>query len=248
MRILFTNDDGYDSEGLHAVADLFKDEHEIAVVAPNMQKSGFSHSLTMQPNSVSVTPIEEYGYMTYAIGGTPVDCVKFAVTQLFPSPDLVVSGINRGRNLGGDIMYSGTVSAASDAVFLGYRAIALSLFDCSDEKDGFARCARFFKTNFERLTAMTSKLSRDSLLNVNFPFGQPKGVKLAKMSTAYTYKDKYIGGSGGYLLKGYREDDEATAETDESYCLNGYITITPLTIDRTDYSALVKFKREKFVL
>ena len=94
MRILFTNDDGYDSEGLHAVADLFKG-HDIAVVAPDTQKSGFSHSLTLHPQLLSCKEISGYGYKTYAVGGTPVDCVKFGASTLFGAPDMVISGINR---------------------------------------------------------------------------------------------------------------------------------------------------------
>ncbi|MDE6401030.1 MAG: 5'/3'-nucleotidase SurE, partial [Clostridiales bacterium] len=127
MRILITNDDGYDSEGLQAVADLFKGEYEIAVGAPDYQKSAASHSITLPPNVLPFREVCGNGYKTYAVNGSPADCVKVALTLLFEAPDLVISGINRGENLGSDIWYSGTVSAATDAAHYGYRAIALSL-------------------------------------------------------------------------------------------------------------------------
>ena len=125
MRILFTNDDGCGSQGLHAVADLFWREHEIAVVAPDGQRSGYSHSLTMR-DPVSVVKKDGYAYPVYAVGGTPVDCVKIAIKRLFGMPDIVVSGINAGRNLGSDIMYSGTVAAASEGAYYGIRSFSLS--------------------------------------------------------------------------------------------------------------------------
>lgn len=246
MRILLTNDDGYDSEGLHAVADLFKG-HELAVVAPDTQKSGFSHSLTLRPQLLSCKEVKGYGYKTYAVGGTPVDCVKCGVSTLFPDPDLVISGINRGRNLGSDIMYSGTISAAADAAHLGVRALALSL-DCDDPKrDDFMRFAEFVYSNFEMLT--TFELPPKTFININYPSGVPLGVKVCKMSTLDSFVDVYDCVQPDiYQPHGHRCYDKLDGDTDEAYCKSGYITVSPLTVDRTDYATFEKIKKASFVL
>ncbi len=246
MRILFTNDDGYDSEGLHAVADLFKG-HDIAVVAPDTQKSGFSHSLTLHPQLLSCKEISGYGYKTYAVGGTPVDCVKFGASTLFGAPDMVISGINRGRNLGSDVMYSGTISAAADAAHLGFRAIALSL-DCDKPtRADFARFAEFVHANFDALAGV--ELPPKTFLNINHPDCAPRGVKVCKMSTLNSFVDVYdCVQSDIYMPHGHRCYDMLDPDTDEAYCGGGYITVSPLTVDRTDYSTLEKIKRTSFAL
>ena len=244
MRILFTNDDGYDSIGLHAVADLFCGEHEIAVVAPSTQRSGYSHSLSMHA-PVTCEKIAGYDYPVFALDGTPVDCVKFAYTRLFPTPDIVVSGINRGRNLGSDVMYSGTVSAASEGAYLGLKSFALSLNSVEPREDSYRAAAKFFARNFDKLCSI--ELPKGSMFNINFPSGKPKGVKAAKMSFDIAFDDAYNPRDGKYMYIGakrteYRED------TDEMFCENGYVTITPLTIDRTDRVTLEKISKEKFEL
>lgn len=245
MRILFTNDDGYDSQGLHAVADLFKSEHDIAVVAPDVQRSGFSHSLTLSPSVLSFRSVQGYDYPVYAVVGTPVDCVKTARHVMFPHPDLVISGINRGENLGSDIMYSGTVSAAVDASHSGIRAIALS-YDCKHAtKEGFERCAMIFAKMFGKLTSL--EIQPHTMLNINFPKADPKGVIAVRMNTQETFADAYTVESNGMLIPaGKRDYSKLDKDTDEGYCLDGYITITPITTDRTDYRTLEMLAKEKF--
>ncbi len=246
MRILFVNDDGYDAKGLHAVADLFKRDCEIAVVAPDVQKSGYSHAITLKPNALRYRKADGYDYDVYAVEGTPVDCVKLALARIFQCPDLVVSGINRGRNLGIDILYSGTVGAALDAASLGYRSIALSLLTKDPCDEGFGECARFFKKNIRGLYDLLT--CRGMCLNVNYPAIAPKGVRVVKMNSLDTYKDMYDGIKDEYFLHGKRDYSGVDLNTDEALCLDGYITITPLTADRTDYGILKKIKREKFEL
>lgn len=247
MRILFTNDDGYDSQGLHAVADLFKNEHEIAVVAPDVQKSGFSHSLTLKPTSVVYKEISGYDYRVYAVSGTPVDCVKVARNVLFPQPDIVVSGINNGENLGSDIMYSGTVSAAVDAAHSGLRAVALSFFSRHATAEDFVRCAGIFKRNFDKIVSLA--LPPKTVLNINFPVGEPKGIVSTKMNTQETFVDGYVEQQEGILSpSGHRDYSTLDKDTDEGFCLDGYVTITPLSTDRTDYRTLDKIKKERFSL
>ncbi len=247
MRILLTNDDGYDSQGLYAVADLFNGEHEIAIVAPDVQKSGFSHSLTMKPNTVSYRKIDGRGMPVYAVNGTPVDCVKLARNLLFPKPDLVISGINLGENLGSDIMYSGTVAAAADAAHSGFRAMALSLDVSSKDKADFSAFAKFIKDNFDTLTAF--ELPRTTILNINYPIGTPRGVKIVRMNTQETFIDRYDPSEEySYIPTGKRNYSELDIETDEWYCKNGYITITPLNTDRTDYGTLDRMSSKGFKL
>ena len=237
MRILLTNDDGFDSEGLQAVADLFKDGHDVTVVAPDNQKSAASHSITLPPRVLPYREIAGRDYKTYAVDGSPADCVKVAMTLLCKSPDLVISGINRGENLGSDIWYSGTVSAAAEAAYYGLRAIALSLDNKHADYQQYMRCARFVKKNLTALTAMD--ISPRTMLNINFPNAEPKGVKFVRMNTQRTFIDDYK-----YIDQttidptGDRSSCDLDGETDEGYCLDGYITVTPLKLDRTDYVAL----------
>ncbi len=244
MRILFVNDDGYDSIGLHAVADLFKAEHEIAVVAPDSSRSAFSHAVTLKPVELKWRKIDGYDYDVFATSGTPVDCVKIGLKHFFAKPDLVISGINNGKNAGTDILYSGTVSAASDAASLGYKAIALSVFSHEASDAEFNALARFFKDNFERLTSID--MPPHTCLNINYPPCAPRGVKFAKMNTALTYVDAYTRTENSIALSGRRDYSGMDVDTDEALLLQGYVTITPITTDRTDYGALKKLKRIKF--
>lgn len=247
MRILFTNDDGYDSGGLHAVADLFKSDHEIAVVAPDTQRSAASHSITLRPNVLSCREVKGYDYKVYAVGGSPVDCVKTALSLLFKKPDLVISGINNGRNLGSDVWYSGTVSAASDAAHLGFRALALSLDNYNSTLEEFKQCAAFVKKNIVALT--TVPLPPKSLLNINFPKGDPAGVKLTRMNTQVTFIDEYVFLKDNVVSpEGVRDHSSLCEDNDEYWCDRGYITITPLLLDRTDYAALDAIGEDGFLI
>ncbi|MCM1367396.1 MAG: 5'/3'-nucleotidase SurE [Roseburia sp.] len=247
MRILFTNDDGYDSQGLYAVADLFKTDHEITVAAPVTQRSGFSHSLTLKPYTGSCEKIDGRDYPVFAVGGTPADCVKVACRYLDVRPDLVISGINFGQNLGSDILYSGTVSASAEAALMGYRTIALSL----DVKKSacnvdFSRAAKLFFKNFDRFYALSGICD---IININIPYGNIKGFKTVRMNTQETWKPLYdLSDNGELLPAGGRDYTGLYTDTDEFYCKDGYVTVSPLTIDRTDHAALDKMKGEKFEL
>lgn len=247
MRILFTNDDGYDSIGLHTVADLFKNEHDIAVVAPDVQKSAASHSITLRPGVLKCREVSGYDYKVYAVSGSPVDCVKTAASLVFPKPDLVISGINNGQNLGSDIWYSGTVAAASDAAHLGFRALALSLDNRHATEADFRVCAEFIKNNIGLLTAI--QLPPKSLLNINFPNCKPVGVKVTKMNTQITFIDEYVFVENGVVSpEGRRDYSSLREDNDEHWCKRGYITITPLLMDRTDYSVLKTMSEDGFLL
>ena len=128
MNILVCNDDGIEAQGIRILAEVLSRKHSVTVAAPDIEKSGVSHSLTFYTH-ISYEKVDFYGGLpAYKIYGTPADCVKFAVGNIMKfKPDIVVSGINRGPNIGTDIMYSGTVAAAFEAAYLGFRAIAVSV-------------------------------------------------------------------------------------------------------------------------
>lgn len=237
MRILVTNDDGISSEGIKALAETLAEKHEVTVVAPDGNRSAFSHSLTISRSlTFNEVKISE-NYKSYSIDGTPADCVKFALHYFEENSfDLVCSGINKGNNLGSDIQYSGTVAAAIEANFFGLKSIAFS--NVARANFDFAENARVLRAIFDGLYKISS--SRYAL-NVNFPNGAPKGVKAAHIGVQ-KYSDEYVKNADGtYKLEGEPTDfyDDETSDVYLSRC--GYVTVTPVLYDRTDYEAMSKF-------
>jgi 5'-nucleotidase len=166
MRILITNDDGVEAEGLRILREALQGDHEVWTVAPETQRSGSSHGITLRG------PIQarRLGERTFSCAGTPVDCVIIALMGLVPKGiQLVLSGINHGPNLGTDILYSGTASAASQAVLLGVPAAALSIEAYMPPFD-FRPCAAFCARNVE---VMARCRGDGHFLNINFPNGEP---------------------------------------------------------------------------
>src|SRR5437588_1018616 len=166
MRILVTNDDGYRSEGIRALAKALSELGSVTIVAPVLEASAIGHALTLR-HPLRLEAVEEH---TYAVDGTPTDCVNIAVTQVFNGlPDLVVSGINKGWNLGDDVTYSGTVSGALEGALLGVPAIAVSL-RMTREDYAFETSARaavaLAEAMFER------PLPARTFLNINVPAGE----------------------------------------------------------------------------
>src|SRR5215470_1032209 len=167
-RILVTNDDGVHSEGIKALADALKPLGDVTVVAPIQEASAIGHALTLR----RPLRIEHIGDRVYAIDGTPTDCVNIAITHiLHGKPDLIVSGINKGWNLGDDVTYSGTVSGALEGALLGIPSIAVSTQRVSDEFD--------FKPSADAAATLAEGMLRRPLpprtfLNINVPKGQPQ--------------------------------------------------------------------------
>src|SRR6266513_2809138 len=171
-RILVTNDDGYRSEGLLALADALRPLGDVTIVAPTVEASAIGHALTLR-HPLRLDPI---GPGVFAVDGTPTDCVNIAITQVLHGlPDLVVSGINKGWNLGDDVTYSGTVAGAFEAALLGIPAIAVSLRQTRGEYDfGYAaRAAAAFADAILR-----RPLPSRTFLNINVPKGQPNGYRV----------------------------------------------------------------------
>src|SRR5437763_2072150 len=171
-RILVTNDDGYRSEGLLALADVLRPLGDVTIVAPMSEASAIGHALTLrQP-----LRLEQMSDNVFAVEGTPTDCVNIAVTHVLKAlPDLVVSGINKGWNLGDDVTYSGTVAGAFEGALLGVAAMAVSLAAIRGEYD-FGPSARAAQTMADAI--LRTPLPSRTFLNINVPGGLPKGYRV----------------------------------------------------------------------
>ena len=251
MRILLVNDDGINAVGLNVMAETFCKEHDVCVVAPESERSGFSHSVTIFRNMHYAKTQHEVE--SYSVSGTPADCVKFGVIHLFKDrkPDLVLSGINSGPNIGSDIMYSGTVAAASEAVFLGIPAIAVSLGGWLEQREHFKEreyyleAAEFVKRNLENLYGLVKTYTGELLLNVNYPVNRSyKGAVFSK--AGLNWYDDYFDTCetpGVVQLKGmpvsHKQDE---TDCDVAWIKKGYAVITPLRLDRNHYEVLERCK------
>src|SRR3954469_24043850 len=176
LRILVTNDDGYRSEGIHALAAALRELGDVTIVAPTTEASAIGHALTLR-RPLRLEAIED---RVFAVDGTPTDCVNVAVTHVFDGlPDLIVSGINKGWNLGDDVTYSGTVAGALEGALLGAPAIAVSLRQTRGDYDfGHAsRAAALFAGAILR-----RPLRPRTFLNINAPKGQPKGYRVTVLA------------------------------------------------------------------
>jgi len=233
-----SNDDGITSDGLLALQQALADVDEIWMVAPDRDQSAVSHSLTLQ----RPLRIEPVGRNAFAVDGTPTDCINLALNGILRErPRLVIAGINRGANLGDDITYSGTVSAAMEATLLGVPAIAVSLLgrDCFD----FAAAAAFARRL--AVAVLRDPFPPDTLLNVNVPEGtaeQIKGFALTRQGKR-RYSDAIIEkvdprGKKYYWIGGGQLDFVAAEGTDFSAVHSGLISITPLHLDLTNYASL----------
>ena len=242
MRILVTNDDGILAPGIAALAEALESLGEIEMVAPESGQSGAAHAITFMAPLITQQVTVGGKLRGWSVDGSPADCVKLAVCELCEGrPDLVVSGINAGSNRGVDVIYSGTVAAAVEAAFIGIPSIAISL-EASAELD-FARAAVHARAIVER--AIELEITPGMVLNVNIPRldrGEPRGVKVVPQSTkpwtdTYDRRTDPRGRAYFWLTdQGDREPEEHP--TDLSALRDGYITITPLQYDLTQYAQL----------
>ncbi len=242
MNVLVVNDDGILSEGIKALADFLSEEHNVTVVAPSGNRSAFSHSLSIFRDVVVKELKLTNKYRTFAISGTPADCAKFAVHYFKDTKfDLICSGINKGHNLGSDTVYSGTISACLEGNFFGIRGIAFSNFAHSN--CDFNANITTLRSIFDKLLALSSA---EYTLNVNFPNGKEKGVKIAPLGI-HLYSDAYVKTADDtYQLVGESIETPNDDYSDVSYAKRGFVTVTPIVYNRTAYSVLEKFKDIKF--
>ncbi len=239
MKILITNDDGIYADGLCGLYFALREEHEVYIVAPEVERSAVGHAITIHyPLRVREVRRGKH-FWGYAVSGTPADCVKLALYELIGPVDLVISGINRGPNVGINVLYSGTVSAATEAKILGYNGIAVSI-------DAFEQIDYCFAAYFVSKFAQNLKglpLEEPFCLNINIPHLNPhqiKGIKIVRQSTAKLREifEKRLDLHGKiYYWQGAEEHTEEDEDTDVIALKKGYITITPLHFDLTLYSA-----------
>lgn len=239
-RILVTNDDGVYSEGIRLLARALEPLGEVIVVAPDREQSASGHSLTLS-RPLRLQKLEE---RWYSVDGTPTDCVNLAVLWLLKDarPDLIVSGINFGLNVGDDVTYSGTVSATFEGALLDVPSIAFS--QEVSEGFSFARSAGL-AADFVKNLLDEPALPRDLILNVNFPACEPLGVRFSRLGKR-VYRQSVIEkvdprGKNYYWIAGTPEwqDD---AGTDHEAVHLGYISATPLHLDLTDYRGLAAYE------
>lgn len=234
MKILFTNDDGIQSQGLLYLVKEFAKDHEVYVSAPMTQKSACSASLSVHRSFCFEEIPVEGAKRAFAVGGTPVDCVKFAITYFHLQPDVVISGPNFGWNLGTDINYSGTVGAALEAGMMGYPAIAIS---CKAKAYCYDAAYEFLQGALDKLL---QKKMPYLVWNINLPevssLRETKGVILTSQGF-HPYEYEYCREEdGSFRLCGTGQENAMPC--DVYYCKHGYITVTPLSFDLTRYDVL----------
>jgi 5'-nucleotidase len=247
MRILVSNDDGIFAPGIKALAETLATEHEVYVVAPDRERSANGHALTLhKPLRAEEVDIFKGVKGSWHVNGTPSDCVKLAVGAMLDFvPDAVVSGINRGQNMGTDVMYSGTVSAAMEGTILGMQSIALSLASFSDMHYQTAANFALLLTN----KLKSNELPPKTLLNVNVPAvpeEQIKGAKLTKLGV-HRYIDVFekrtdLRGKHYYWFAGESMEYEDEEDTDVAAVKQNYISVTPIHYDLTNHSFLPNLK------
>ena len=250
MKILLTNDDGIYADGLCALSAALSCEHEVYIVAPEAERSAVGHAITIHyPLRVKEVRRGKF-FWGYAVSGTPADCVKLAIYELVGPVDLVISGINRGANVGINVLYSGTVSAATEAKILGYPGIAVSI--AAYENIDYCFAGNFIADFIKILPSLP--LKKPFCLNINIPHLNPnriKGIKFVRQSTAplKEFFDKRLDLHGKiYYWQGAEEHTETSPDTDVIALREGYITITPVQFDMTNYELLEKFKKLKLNL
>lgn len=240
--LLLTNDDGYTSEGLQVLADALEGLGEVWVVAPDRENSAVSHALTLS-RPLRMTRLAD---RRFVVDGTPTDCVTLGICQVLKdrNPDLVISGINFGANMGDDVHYSGTVSAAFEAVILGVPAIAVS--QVVGEGFSFHFAAKFARLLAERV--LERGLPAATLLNVNVPPGPPAGIAFCRLGkrryTEGVVEDTDPRGRTCYWIGGGAPVWEPIPGTDFHEVASGFVAITPLQLDMTDHQLLATLQRE----
>lgn len=241
MNILITNDDGIDSPGIYSLVKEFIKEGNIYVSAPDRQRSACSHSITMH-NTISAKKYDFYGLdcTAYAVSGTPVDCVKLACEKLIDVDiDVVLSGINDGGNLGTDVIYSGTVSAAIEGAMLNIPSIAVSLSGSGTDRD-YSTSAEFAYKIYKSF--IRENFIKGIVLNVNVPsckremIGGVIGTSLGIRKYSNNYQEKTDDqGNILYYLEGDIEVTENGKTTDIYAVDNNYISVTPMKLEFTKF-------------
>lgn len=237
MKILLTNDDGIYAAGLEALYRELKKDFELVIVAPESERSAVGHAITLSRPLRVKSVRRNDNFYGYAVSGTPADCVKIGVQELLEDPpDMVLSGINLGSNVGVNVLYSGTVSAATEGAFLGVKSAAISLDTRSNPDYRFA--ARFTRELIGFVD--TYGLSKGAALNVNIPGVPPemiRGVSISRQGRSRHLErfDRRVDPRGNvyYWLSGETPLEDGVFDADATFLKNNRITITPISYDLT---------------
>ncbi|OWZ82934.1 5'/3'-nucleotidase SurE [Natranaerobius trueperi] len=246
MKVLLTNDDGIYAPGIYAMAKELSNKPNVEpiVVAPDREQSATGHAITVH-KPLRVNEVNKLGEKLnvpfYSVNGTPSDCVKLAIESIVDDKlDLVISGINRGANLGTDVLYSGTVSGAMEAAILGVNSIASSLVDF--EYEDYSVAASYTSKVAEMVLKNPERFEKGTLLNINIP-GSPaeeiKGIRLTRLGNRQYENlfEKRVDprGKAYYWMAGKVIEDTSDTETDVSRVRDNYVAVTPVKYDLTDY-------------
>lgn len=248
MKILVCNDDGVLAPGIKILANELAKKYNVSVIAPDGNRSCYAHSMTL-PGRLILKKIDAKTYFeddknvqfVYSLSGTPVDCIKFAKVKFNRvTDDIVVAGINSQHNIGTDIMYSGTVAIGCEASFYG--AISFCFSCMNNEEKHLKLFSDYAIKIIEKLTPLSKK---GDVWNINFPNIEKsdiKGMVITKLGKQI-YSDAYVEDGDGYILTGKPiNHNENDGDCDIEWHKKGYITITPITFDRTDYLRIKEVK------
>lgn len=239
MHFLISNDDGITASGIQVLSECMEKMGKVTIVAPDQDRSGASNSLTLD----SPVRIREIGERKFQVKGTPTDCVHIALTGLLAKdPDMVISGINNGANLGDDVIYSGTVAAAMEGRFLGLPAIAVSLVT-QDKPQNFPSAAKAVAMLVDRMRK--DPLPADTILNINVPdlaWAEIRGFEVTRLGHRHraepTIRELDPRGRPMYWIGPAGAEQDAGPGTDFNAIRRGYVSVTPIHVDLTRYQAL----------
>lgn len=247
MKILISNDDGIAANGIRCLAEVLSQDNEVYVIAPDRERSAAGHSLTLH-TPIRVEEVEAYNGVkkAWVTTGTPGDCVKIGVNAILSpeeQPDIIISGINHGPNLGADILYSGTVSCAMEGAMMGFPSIAMSLASMKYEPDDFKFSAKFVHALLPKLSQFT--FPKKSLLNINIPALDEEdiaGVAITELGRKM-FTDNYEKridprGKVYYWMAGELITEPVDANTDIAAVRNNKISITPVTYEMTNENTM----------
>jgi len=249
LKILVTNDDGIFSSGIFSLWEVAKEFGDVTVVAPNSEKSAVGHGITISKPIYIKEITRKNSFNGYAVSGTPADCVKIALNNIMSNPpELILAGINIGSNLGNNIIYSGTVSAAREGSFLGIPSFAISL-DTFNPISSFNSPKSIIRRIINKIDL--SKIPLGSILNINIPncnVDEVKGIRITKQGNQY-FKDSFEEcfnprGVPYFWMKGETIDKDRSLELDGYAVKNNYISVTPLSFKMTNNSFFDDLKKE----
>ncbi len=248
MRILISNDDGLHAPGIKVLKEIALElSNDVWIVAPEVEQSGTGHSLSL----MSPLRLKKISDQRYCVNGTPTDCMQIALKELLANkkPDLMLSGVNYGANLGEDVTYSGTIAAAMEATILGVPAIALSQSIKTGQPEQWETAAYHSPKIIKDL--LQEGWAKDILININFPnlaSKEVKGITCVRHGMRHekgeiTEWSDPRGEKFYWLASSTRKDNSTELDTDLSCVANGYISITPLHLDLTHYEAMTKMRK-----